>query len=106
MDDGAREGQDEAGEDGRSKGREQNVIHGGEQEIHAHTQGAWGGPKRAPGDQFNGGKGVNAARDYKSRNQRQRDGRGGQEGPSSKKRDVQGSDQRQEGARRNRGRKS
>ena len=36
----------------------------------------------------------------------QRDEWRGQEGPSSKKRDVQGSDQRQEGARRIRGWKS
>ena len=36
----------------------------------------------------------------------QRDGRRGQEGPSSKKRDVQGLDQHQEGTRRFRGWKS
>ena len=70
-------------------------------------QGAWGWPKRATGNQFNGGKEANAARDYTSRSpMSQRDGGRGQEGPSSKKRAVQISNQRQEGARRNRGWKS
>ena len=106
-DDGAREAKDEAGEGGRSKGREQNVIHGGSRSYTSLPQGAWGWPKRATGNQFNGGKEANAARDYTSRSpMSQRDGGRGQEGPSSKKRAVQISNQRQEGARRNRGWKS
>ena len=99
-------------------------------------QGAWGGLQRAAGNQFDMYKTAKTARGHTSRtpiNQnnaikssnpgaedgsyspgeelqqgqtsQSHDGRG-QEGPSSKRRDVHGSNQHQEGARRTRGCKS
>ena len=99
-------------------------------------QGAWGGRKRATGNQFDEFKEANTVRGHslktplhqsddiknsdpgaekgsyrpgeelqQGQTSPRNKGRG-QEGPSSKKRDVQGSDQRQEGARRIRGWKS